>query len=88
MASKLEFPNPTRSFDEARNAVRFVGYENMVPIAFFVEVEALLKLGASSASEAECLAAFDASLKLMHDTARKAHSSGSSRPCTLTITDF
>lgn len=88
MASNLEFPNPTRSFDEARNAVRFVGYDNMVPIPFFVEAGALLKSGMDAASEAEYLAAFDASLSSIHNAARKAHSKGNSRPCTLTIADF
>ena len=51
----LEFPNPTRSFDEARNAVRFVGYDNMVPITFFVEASALLNSGIGAASETEYL---------------------------------
>lgn len=84
----LEFPNPTRSFDEARNAVRFVGYDNMVPITFFVEASALLNSGIGAASETEYLAAFDAAISSVHNAARKAHSRGRIRPCTLTVTDF
>ena len=41
----LEFPNRSRSFDEARNAVRFIGYDGMFAVPFFVETEALVRPG-------------------------------------------
>ena len=37
----LNFPNPSRSFDEKRNAVGFVGYVGVFEIRFFVEADAL-----------------------------------------------
>ena len=37
----LEFLNPSRSFDEVRNAIRFIGHDGMFEVPFFVEVEAL-----------------------------------------------
>ena len=37
----LAFPNPSRSFDEMRNAICFIGHDGMFQVRFFVEVEAL-----------------------------------------------
>ena len=37
----LAFPNPSRSFDEVRNAVRFIGHDGMFEVPFFVEADAL-----------------------------------------------
>lgn len=88
MAAMLEFPNPTRSFDEKRKAVRFIGYDDMVQVPFFVEAGALSISGRSVASEAECLRAFDASRGSIYNTARKAYSRGRSKPYTLTAADF
>ena len=42
----LEFLNPSRSFDEVRNAIRFIGHDGMFEVPFFVEVEALAKSSA------------------------------------------
>ena len=42
----LEFLNPSRSFDEVRNAMRFIGHDGMFEVPFFVEVEALAKSSA------------------------------------------
>ncbi len=88
MAETLEFPNPTRSFDETRNAVRFIGYDDMVQVPFFVEAGALSISGRTAVTEAECLKAFDASRGLIYSTARKAYSRSQCRPFTLTAADF
>ena len=39
----LAFPNPSRSFDRTRNAVRFTGYDGMFEVPFFIEIGALVK---------------------------------------------
>ena len=88
MAAALEFPNPSRSFDERRNAVRFIGYDDMFQVPFFVEAGALSSFGMSAESEAECLSAFDALRGSIHNIARKAYSRGGSIPYTLTAADF
>ena len=77
----LDFPNASRSFDEARNAVRFTGYDGMFEIAFLVETDALARTakGAKPASEAEWLVAFDAARGAVLDVARRAYS-GRKRP--------
>lgn len=71
----LTFPNPSRSFDEARNAVRFTGYDGMLQVPFFVEADALTKIGAdlqsSGALETKYLSAFDALRNSIYDVARK-----------------
>jgi hypothetical protein len=88
----LEFPNRSRSFDEARNAVRFVGHDGMFQIRFFVEAAALAKsdiaLRGTGGSEAKCLSAFDALRTSIHDVARKAYSHRRSDSYTLTADHF
>lgn len=84
MAKTLEFPNSTRSFDTDRNLIRFVGYENMNPIPFFIEASALTR----SKSEFDCLAAFDAIVPSIHNAARKAHARNKKHNYILTATDF
>ena len=74
----LAFPNPSRSFDEVRNVVRFHGHDGMFQIRFFIEAEALagsdVDLRRKGVSEAKCLAAFDALRPSIHEVARKAYS--------------
>jgi hypothetical protein len=88
----LEFPNPSRSFDEERNAVRFIGHDGMFEVRFFVEVEALAKsnaeLRSKTASEGAYLAAFDAARSAVLDVARKAYSRDRRNSLTLTVENF
>lgn len=84
----LSFPNPSRSFAEARNAVRFTGYDGMVQVSFLVEAGALPGSGKRVLSEAECLEAFDAASGVIHDAARKAYSRRRDTLYTLTAADF
>lgn len=67
----LTFPNRSRSFDEARHGVRFLGYDGMFEVPFLVEAAALQEK--DSASEASCLAAFDAGRGSIHDVARRIY---------------
>jgi hypothetical protein len=86
----LNFPNPTRSFDEARNAVRFVGHDGIFEIRFSVEAGALAEGAAQGGvmSEAKCLSAFDRSLASIHDVAREAYSNRRLNSYTLSAADF
>ena len=58
----LHFPNPSRSFDETRNRVRFWGYDQSIEVSFFVEEDAMRLLDAAlrGAPEAAFLKVFDA----------------------------
>ena len=84
----LAFPNPSRSFDEARNAVRFIGHDGMFEVPFLVEVGALTKSGRTELSEAACLTAFDAVRDSIHDVAREAYVPGRSTSYVLTAAHF
>jgi uncharacterized protein DUF1488 len=84
----LAFPNPSRSFDEARNAVRFIGHDGMFEVPFFVETGALAKHGTTGMSEADFLRAFDEARRSIHDVARKAYSHARRPSYVLTVADF
>lgn len=70
----LTFPNRSRSFDEARHGVRFLGYDGMFEVPFLVEATALQQKDPATASEDSCLAAFDAGRGSIHDVARRIYS--------------
>ncbi|MCO5057367.1 MAG: DUF1488 domain-containing protein [Rhizobiaceae bacterium] len=84
----LEFPNRSRSFDEARNAVRFIGHDGMFEVPFFVETAALAKSSKTQLSERDFLTAFDAARGSIHDVAREAYFHRRQTSYTLTADDF
>jgi hypothetical protein len=84
----LAFLNRSRSFDDIRNGVRFVGYDGMFEVCFFVESAALGGRGKPKLSEAECLNAFDAARNAIHDVARAAYSARRRTSYVLTSADF
>jgi len=88
----LAFPNPSRSYDEARKAIRFAGHDGMFEVSFFVEIKALGKsipdLSVRSALEAACLSAFDASRPAIQKVAQRAYTRGHREIYTLTAADF
>ena len=53
----LSFPNRTRSYDETRRRISFVGHDGMFEVPFFIQTDAL---SATARGEAQYLAAFDA----------------------------
>ena len=75
--SVMRFPNQSRSFDSAKNRVRFWGYDSAIEISFFVEVAALQKLSPdmpdSEAAEAGILQAFDAARDRIEAVADKLY---------------
>ena len=88
----LSFPNPSRSFDDEQNVVRFSGHDGMFQVRFLVEAAALEKSGAelcgTAPSEAKCLTAFDSMRTSIYDAARKAYSHRRRDFYTLTTADF
>jgi hypothetical protein len=59
-AEPLNFPNPSRSYDETRHGVRFWGYDRTLEISFLIEDGALSKVSPeTSANEAGFLNTFD-----------------------------
>ena len=75
---KLTFPNPSRSFDESGERVRFWGYDRAIEVSFFVEADALKRLCPEmDGAETGFLNAFDAARNLIHEVANKAYVGGS-----------
>lgn len=56
----LSFENPTRTYDERRGVIRFLGYDGLNQIVFLLSVK-LLDLGTASSAQREqgYLMAFD-----------------------------
>lgn len=80
----LAFPNHSRSFDKARNVVRFTGHDGMFEVPFLIEIGAL---GApanaghlTDVQEDACLSAFDRRRSAVHAAASKAYADGRRRP--------
>lgn len=69
----LIFPNRSRSYDDARNGVRFLGYDGMFEVPFFIEAAALGKSGPSETIAPQCLVAFDAARSAILDVAKRAY---------------
>ena len=88
----LAFPNPSRSFDQTRRAVSFIGHDGMFQVRFFVEVEALGvsadNAGGKEAAEMAYLAAFDALRSSIQDAASKAYARQRRNAYTLTASGF
>jgi hypothetical protein len=88
----LEFLNPSRSFDEERNAVRFIGHDGVFEVPFFIETGALASMRGTGgrrleAAEAASLEAFDALRRSVYDLARKLYSRGRQTSYTITAAD-
>lgn len=87
----LNFPNPSRSYDETKNRVNFWGYDSVMEVTFYVEADALQKLYPQmSKAEAGFLQAFDAVRKRIYEVAAKVYARGTkgSRAFILTARDF
>jgi len=73
----LSFSNPSRSYDDTRDCVRFSGYANIMEIEFFVEAEALNKLSSTlDSAESGYLQSFDAARERIYAVADKAYVKG------------
>jgi hypothetical protein len=74
---QLNFPNPSRSFDESGERIRFWGYDRAIEVCFFVEGEALKRLCPDmGASEKGYLEAFDQARSRIHKVANEVYVHG------------
>ena len=77
---RLNFPNPSRSFDAGKSRVLFWGYDSAIEVSFFVEADALKRLCPEmSSAEAGFLQAFDTSVNRIHEVADKIYGRGGKR---------
>ena len=77
---KVDFPNPSRSYDESKSRVRFWGYDKSMEISFYVEEDALKRLCPDmSSAEAGFLQAFDTARTRIYEVAEKIYKSSANR---------
>lgn len=77
---KLNFPNPSRSYDASKNRVLFWGYDKTIEISFFVELDALKRLCPDMGSvETGFLQAFDSARSRIYEVANKIYESSTRR---------
>ena len=73
----LNFPNPSRRFDAAKNRVQFWGYDRAIEVSFFVEEDAFQKLCPEmDPVETGFLEAFDTAKKRIHEVAERVYMRG------------
>jgi len=73
----LNFPNPSRSFDGTRRAVRFWGHDGAIEASFFVTESFLRRIEPDmQGDEAGFLRAFDSHRDLIYSAAAKVYSRG------------
>lgn len=85
----LAFPNPSRSFDETRDAVRFWGYDSAIECSFFVTRSALERLVPSlSPDRSNLLVVFDTNRELICKAAARVYSRGRRGSYELDVSDF
>jgi hypothetical protein len=74
---KLTFPNPSLSFDESGNRIRFWGYDRTIEVSFFVETAALKRLCPGLGSpESGFKEAFDKARGRIHEVADEVYQRG------------
>ena len=72
---ELTFPNPSRSYDTTRDAIRFCAYDQTMEVVFFVKRGALLRIDSKSKTdEAGLLDTFDVNRDRIHRLASKVYS--------------
>jgi Protein of unknown function (DUF1488) len=85
----LSFPNPSRSYDATRRAVRFWGHDTAIESSFFVTESALQRMRASTVGdEAGLLSTFDSNRDLICQVATKVYGRGRRGSYELGDTDF
>ena len=85
----ISFPNEARSFDDRNRCVRFIGYDGMFEIKFYLAAEVLAcEKSPRTASEADYLTSFDALRPRILKAATSAYSKARSSVITLDLTHF
>ena len=85
----LNFPNASRSYDATRHRVRFWGHDGALEISFFIDDDALIRIGAGTTQrESSLLQSFDANRDRIMETARRVYRRGSQGSYELMASDF
>jgi hypothetical protein len=85
----ISFPNPSRSYDTTRRAIRFWGYDSAMETSFFVSEDALQRIQPDMRfDEAGLLSAFDLNRELIYAIAAKVYKRGQKGSYDLLCDDF
>ena len=85
----LNFPNPSRSYDQRRRSVRFWGHDGAFEIGFTVEHAAFARIDSSATpDEFGSLKAFDQHRDRILRVASKVYARRQGDTCTLVASDF
>jgi hypothetical protein len=85
----LNFPNPSRSYDEIGRGVHFWGYDRTLEISFFLEEGALSKVHLDTTdNEAGFLNTFDANRERICEVASNIYARRQKPSYILTSADF
>src|SRR6185437_6059017 len=88
-ATMLTFPNPSRSYDATRRAVRFWGHDSAMEASFFVAEDALKRIQPDMRfDEAGLLGAFDSNRDRIYAAAAKVYGRGHKGSYDLVSADF
>jgi hypothetical protein len=84
----ISFPNPSRSYDTTRQAVRFWGYDRSIERSFYLAAEALKLIQPGLRSEStDLLRAFDVHRERIYTIAAKVYARGRRGSYDLNIAD-
>jgi Protein of unknown function (DUF1488) len=73
----INFPNPSRSYDATRRAVRFWGYDRSMESSFFIMAAALKQMEPNLQLDAtDILRVFDVNRERIHSIAAKVYARG------------
>ena len=85
----IDFPNPSRSYDKTRRAVRFGGYDSAIEASFFIEENALRRIQPDARpDESGFLNAFDSNRDLICAAAARLYVRGSRGSYDLVAANF
>ena len=83
----LNFPNPSRSYDEVSHVIRFWGYDLAIEISFFIDQSALSKIRPETKlTETEMLNTFDLHRDQICEAANNIYSRRGDNPHTFSYT--
>jgi hypothetical protein len=86
---KLDFPNPSRSFDAVRHRIQFWAHDGALEISFFLDIGALRRMSPSAKpDESGFLAAFDGNRAKIQRAAAKIYTRHTKASYTLSASNF
>lgn len=85
----LHFPNQSRSFEEAKGCIRFIGHDDVFEVVFRLDIDALIKIDANlNQNEQGYLTVFDLARTAIERVAQRAYILRKDRVVLITASDI